>query len=182
VYAYGIVLLELITCRTPWEEESYVCVKSKVEAGDRPNVTGKEYRGAMSNDCGRVMVELMHVCWEQHPKNRPSFTKILRQLRAVKSVAMMYDDEHSNFKRSGSGSSSSSSSYRSPSLEISSESSSYPLSSEDDRRNNLSSSEKEEEEEEGGEGGEEGEEEEEEMGAPDKSERKGRYSSFSMEI
>ena len=144
VYAYAIVLLELITCRTPWEEESYVRVKSKVEAGERPFVKGMEYQMAMSNNGGRVMVELMHMCWEQNPKDRPSFTKVLRMLRKVDSVAMMYEEEH-NLRGGGR----SSSSYKSPSSEedSGSGSSTYPLSSEDDvRSNNGSTFEKVEDE------------------------------------
>jgi hypothetical protein len=145
VYAYAIVLLELITCRTPWEEESYVRVKSKVEAGERPLVKGIEYQAAMSNSGGRVMVELMHMCWEQNPKDRPSFTKVLRMLRKVDSVAMMYEEEH-NLRGGGR----SSSSYKSPSSEedsgSGSGSSTYTLSSEDDVRGNGSTFEKEEEE------------------------------------
>ena len=133
VYAYAIVLLELITCRTPWEEESYVRVKSKVEAGERPFVKGMEYQMAMSNNGGRVMVELMHMCWEQNPKDRPSFTKVLCMLRKVESVAMMYEEEH-NLHGAGRRSSS----YRSPSSEENcgesgSGSSSYPLSSSEDK-------------------------------------------------
>ena len=118
VYSYAIVMLELITCRTPWEEESYVRVRSRVEAGDRPLVTGKEYQAAISRNGGTTMVELMHLCWEQNPQKRPTFTKIVRKLRKIDSVAIMYEEDRNV---AGRISHSRNKSYRSPSLESTSD-------------------------------------------------------------
>jgi serine/threonine protein kinase len=93
VYSYAIVLLELITCRKPWEEVSWVHqIQAKVENGERPNISALEEKQARDNDAG-MLLEWMRHCWQQNPQDRPKFTTVLHAFRKVESVQNTYQQD-----------------------------------------------------------------------------------------
>jgi hypothetical protein len=76
VYAFGLLLLELMTGRPAWCNTPLSGIKRKVLAGIRPAIP-------------RPPVVLVHVyeliseCWAQHPSARPSFREVAASLEAA---------------------------------------------------------------------------------------------------
>lgn len=79
VYAFGIVLHEILTHRPPWESEQKVL--ERVAAGERPNVP-RDRRAAMPDFC-----RLMEACWHQDPAQRPRFEVVLENLTRMHNTA-----------------------------------------------------------------------------------------------
>ncbi|KAG2489162.1 hypothetical protein HYH03_012388 [Edaphochlamys debaryana] len=78
VYAFGIMLNELITKTPPWTGTSLPDMKANVLAGKRPD---------MALSCPKVLCDLIKRCWDQSSSLRPSFLQVLDALKeAAKSV------------------------------------------------------------------------------------------------
>jgi len=94
VYSYGIVLFELVTSRTPWDEFGPFRsqIERAVQAGKRPEVTEEEKGAARANDA-KVLLDWMLLCWAQNPKDRPTFKAALRACRQIESVSKMYQED-----------------------------------------------------------------------------------------
>ena len=81
VYAYAIVLYELVTCRLPWSTE-YVTeghgsalyhetLKNDIACGHRP---------VLPADVHPFMAKLIRACWDNDPAARPTFAEVLGRL------------------------------------------------------------------------------------------------------
>jgi len=76
VYAFGIILWEILTRLEPYEEkEPMQIVVEVVNEGLRPTLPA-EYVGS-------PLVPLMRDCWHTDPEKRPPFEKIVERLRAI---------------------------------------------------------------------------------------------------
>ena len=77
VFAYGMVLYELLSHRSPF---AYVHPPLKrnneVKDGKRPNLDVKETRSPL------LLQELMNVCWEHDPTNRPRMEQVVEWILA----------------------------------------------------------------------------------------------------
>ena len=79
VYSYGIIIWEVCTRKIPYSSMSqqhiqfYVSVKK-----GRPNLK------IIPNDTPPKIVELMQMCWDHEPNNRPNFDYIVEYLRNLK--------------------------------------------------------------------------------------------------
>jgi serine/threonine protein kinase len=75
VYAYGIVLFEILTQTLPWTELPQRFFMNRLSeavlSGKRPTVPA----GAVCAD--ERYVELMEKCWAQQGKDRPSFRDVV---------------------------------------------------------------------------------------------------------
>jgi len=70
VYAFGMILWELLMEKYPWEDEGY-------SLEDFVRVVGREgKRPEISRDCPKRLKELIQHCWAQDPTLRPSFEQI----------------------------------------------------------------------------------------------------------
>jgi serine/threonine-protein kinase CTR1 len=76
VYSYGIVLFEILTRQTPWNDLPTKWLVSHLEKalreGRRPTV-GSEHRRPEH----AAFIELMELCWQQEADERPSFNETL---------------------------------------------------------------------------------------------------------
>ena len=77
VYAFGIILWEILTREEPYEEkEPMQIVVEVVNEGLRPTIRPELLDAPL--------VPLMRDCWHTEPSSRPTFEKIVERLRAIK--------------------------------------------------------------------------------------------------
>ncbi|KAK9811715.1 hypothetical protein WJX72_008890 [[Myrmecia] bisecta] len=85
VYAFGIILFELLTWRVPWEEMStWQVVIAVIERKVRPQLPPPDQLpgGGSTADLGPY-VALMDECWAHDPERRPTFERIILLLRQM---------------------------------------------------------------------------------------------------
>ncbi|MCO5593145.1 hypothetical protein L7F22_047151 [Adiantum nelumboides] len=77
VYSFGIVLWELLTCLTPYED------MTPVQAAFA--VSQKNARPAVPPHCPKELAKLMKKCWSTSPVKRPEFSQIVKNLEDFQS-------------------------------------------------------------------------------------------------
>ncbi|XP_033103710.1 fibroblast growth factor receptor 3-like [Anneissia japonica] len=76
VWAFGVVLYEIITLgETPYEGMTPEAI---------PGMLNQGYRLEKPQSCGRRLYEIMENCWQQEPRDRPSFEELVAELRELK--------------------------------------------------------------------------------------------------
>lgn len=86
VYAFGIVLWELLVWRRPWEGLQVYQIPVLVSSGGRPEVPPREeLPGADPPDPASLdaYCALMSACWAQDPAQRPTFDEVVQRLEAL---------------------------------------------------------------------------------------------------
>ena len=81
VFAYSIILYELITNNKPWSDKKNLTkfnLFKYVQQGERPTIHDRE----IPED----YVELIERCWDKEPENRPSFIRIVKGFMDNKDV------------------------------------------------------------------------------------------------
>ena len=68
VYAFAIIVWELLTADMPWKNLSESAILRKVDNGERPAIPDKANRG---------LTIIAGKCWAQSPADRPSFEELL---------------------------------------------------------------------------------------------------------
>ena len=77
VFAYGMVLFELLTQRTPFVNvQPPVKRNHEVKDGRRPTLEVKETRSIL------LLQELMFICWNQDPEGRPRMEQVVQWIQA----------------------------------------------------------------------------------------------------
>ncbi len=77
VFAYGMVLFELLTQRTPFEKiQPPVKRNHEVRDGRRPILEVKETRSIL------LLQELMFICWNQDPDMRPKMDQVVQWIQS----------------------------------------------------------------------------------------------------
>jgi hypothetical protein len=74
VYAYGIILWELLERKTPFKGMQVGDVYTAVIAGKRPLIR---------RDCPGSLKRLIEFCWHADPRQRPSMAQVLLELKEV---------------------------------------------------------------------------------------------------
>ena len=88
IYAFGMVLFELLTWREPFRNTGHWEIINKIGRGERP-VIPPRLPGGSDNEIfaqGGVMeeyIQLMNRCWTQNPSERPEFEEIHPQLEKL---------------------------------------------------------------------------------------------------
>ncbi|KAI5079461.1 hypothetical protein GOP47_0005636 [Adiantum capillus-veneris] len=77
VYSFAIVLWELLTCLTPYED------MTPVQAAFA--VSQKNSRPAVPPHCPKEIAKLMKKCWSTSPAKRPEFSQIVKALKDFQS-------------------------------------------------------------------------------------------------
>ena len=75
VYAFSIIVYEIITNEKPFNNLNFFEVFTKVASGNRPEISAK---------ISEPYKKLIEKCWSQNPSNRPSFEEIVKMLRSDK--------------------------------------------------------------------------------------------------
>ena len=76
VFAYGMVLFELLTQRSPFEYIDFQKRSFEVQEGRRPSIYDKDTRTPI------FLQELMELCWDKDPQKRPTMTQAVEWIRA----------------------------------------------------------------------------------------------------
>ena len=85
VYAYAIVLWELITCKVPYNNmEPAQIIAQVIMKNARPTIPA---------NTPPALVELISKCWETDPTNRPTFTEIVHTFRGGEIIIPGADQE-----------------------------------------------------------------------------------------
>jgi len=80
VFSYGVVLWELLTRKTPWENLSNIQIVARVgHAGERLILPDTAPKG-----CPNGYITMIKECWENYSAKRPSFTTLVAQIREMK--------------------------------------------------------------------------------------------------
>ncbi|KAN0006671.1 hypothetical protein ACTFIU_003387 [Dictyostelium citrinum] len=74
VYAFGIVLWEIIARKEPYENVNSWSIPVMVAKGERPTIP---------SDCPSEYSKLIKACWADKPKKRPSFKEICDSLKKI---------------------------------------------------------------------------------------------------
>eukprot|EP00854_Cymbomonas_tetramitiformis_P016167 gene16167-19182_t len=77
VYAFGMLMYELVSREYPFERVPEAMVVMKLRAGERPSVP----QGVLE-----PFAQLIMDCWAQEPKNRPDFNEVNRRLQNMANV------------------------------------------------------------------------------------------------
>ena len=74
VYAFGMVVCEVIACRMPFEEQKDEAVILHVLKGGRPELPANAQEIGLTVQ----MWDLLHACWDSDPKKRPTMDEVMR--------------------------------------------------------------------------------------------------------
>lgn len=79
IYSFAILLFELVTLRTPWDEHRDGIAAWHASAeGKRPKVRPEDEHAAPAE-----LVAMMRACWAAEPAARPTSAEVMHQLRFV---------------------------------------------------------------------------------------------------
>lgn len=96
VYAFGVVLFELVTGQKPYSNKGMAHLHVRVANGARPGAKDwlaqqleQHTCSCMEHDVLKRVVALMESCWAQQPSDRPCFKAIVDQLKGeVKALSI----------------------------------------------------------------------------------------------
>lgn len=74
VYAFGIMLNEMISRRVPFEGMTVQQIRDAVPRGERPSI---------AHHCHRKLVEVIEKCWCAESSSRPSFQEVHELVKEV---------------------------------------------------------------------------------------------------
>lgn len=77
VYAFGVLMYEIVSHRAPWAGVHSRKVFGRVFEGERPSLE-------IDHAALPGWVELMESCWAQDPDDRPEFDNIFTELKIIK--------------------------------------------------------------------------------------------------
>jgi len=77
VFAYGMVVYELLSQRSPYDDVQPALKRNnEVREGQRPKLQAKETRSLIQ------LQELMRLCWDKEPELRPKMSQVVEWIRA----------------------------------------------------------------------------------------------------
>ena len=81
IYAFGLVLWEVLVWRLPWEAYTPQQIVVAVAKGRRPEVPAPADLPGGGFGGLNLYCALMRACWAQHPGDRPHASKVISTLR-----------------------------------------------------------------------------------------------------
>lgn len=81
VYSWGVLLVELITQKIPYEDQHLTPLQVALAVGD------DQLRPALPSTTDQTLVSLAHACFEADPLSRPSFSHLVTELSTICSKA-----------------------------------------------------------------------------------------------
>ncbi|KYQ90938.1 pleckstrin (PH) domain-containing protein [Tieghemostelium lacteum] len=82
VYAFGLILHELLTRKHPYKEFNYQMVsllEEAIKSGLRPTIP----LNCVQSEMGHEYCALIRDCWDNDVERRPTFTKIVKRLKQI---------------------------------------------------------------------------------------------------
>lgn len=89
VFAFGIVMWEMLTWQLPWAKDGPWSVVNIVGQGGRLHIPSRWDIPGLDNDAFSGLdqyISLLQRCWAQNPYDRPSFSEIIQELRALEAT------------------------------------------------------------------------------------------------
>ncbi|XP_070548552.1 proto-oncogene tyrosine-protein kinase receptor Ret-like [Ptychodera flava] len=84
VWSFGVVLWQITTLGdTPYESLNAYKIERKLKSGHRLQKPGS---------CGRFAYDQMMLCWQKEPRDRPSFSKLVKKLNTLKNKEKEFMD------------------------------------------------------------------------------------------
>jgi serine/threonine protein kinase len=71
VYAYAILLFELVTLARPWKDRKEFAIRQAVLAGERPEIPAT---------VAPIYKKMIEACWVTNPEDRPTFRELIEQV------------------------------------------------------------------------------------------------------
>jgi len=90
LYAFGIILWEVLEGKAPWDDEKVYAIRKQVLRGNRPATTT-----ALVATAPKYYAALMIRCWDHSPDLRPSFDQVHAELQDMQ-VRLHADAAHGN--------------------------------------------------------------------------------------
>lgn len=85
VYAFGVVMWELLTWKLPWEGLSADKIRQNVLSGKRPEGRAQSESGdSLQPELLQKYLEILEQCWAQSPVKRPLMYVLIRELRILR--------------------------------------------------------------------------------------------------
>ena len=84
VYAYGIMLWEMLTGEIPFGNKKAMAIMSEVTRGNRPKIP---------ETTPQPLTTLISSCWAQRPEDRPTFDQVVKALKKHKAKFADTDDQ-----------------------------------------------------------------------------------------
>ena len=85
VYAFGVVMWELLTWKLPWDGLNSEKIRTNVLSGRRPEGRTQAERGdGLDPLLLQKYLELLEQCWAQSPVRRPLMYVLIRELRMLR--------------------------------------------------------------------------------------------------
>lgn len=88
VFAFGVVMHELLSWDIPWRMTNQYLIPGKVLSGERPPIPSRKNLPGPAADNKNFKgldgcIALMNRCWAQKVEDRPGFGEIIGELRAL---------------------------------------------------------------------------------------------------
>lgn len=87
VYAFGMLLYEMMTLKAPFEKLTIPQICNKVASGERPELI---------DSIEEPYKSLIEQCWSQNPNERPTFAQIIEELQSDKFITPTIDESEFN--------------------------------------------------------------------------------------
>lgn len=75
IYSYGMLLWELVHMALPFDNDLTMAIKYIIEEDCRPMIVSED--GGL---CDKEMAQLIRLCWQTTPEDRPNFLLICQSL------------------------------------------------------------------------------------------------------
>ena len=73
VYSFGVVIYEIVTCSNPWPDHNPMQAAHEVMMGNTMTIP----------ECQEIFKQMMKLCWQYDPKDRPEFTDLLNMIKST---------------------------------------------------------------------------------------------------
>jgi len=85
IYALGIVFWEIASCQVPYEGFDAETIKDSVKSGERLDIP---------SNCPVEFKELIELCWNQEPKQRPKASNVFDKISQIIGQIPIFDSEN----------------------------------------------------------------------------------------
>ena len=79
VFSFGVVIYEIVTCSNPWPQCTPMEAAHEVMRGNTMTIP----------ECPEIFQQMMKLCWQYDPKDRPEFTDLLNMIKSIEETEVV---------------------------------------------------------------------------------------------